>query len=141
MLCLRRGWIVHATTRSPAKHEERMRSKLVPDGVPQENLKIFACDLLKGAGEFKEAFSGVDVVLHTASLFFIQGATEENVVRPAVEGTRAVLSAVKEAGIKRVITSSTAAIMVGMENTRQIMWMTEADWSDEEALIKHDNLY
>ena len=53
MLCLRRGWIVHATTRSPAKHEERMRSKLVPDGVPQENLKIFACDLLKGGGRIQ----------------------------------------------------------------------------------------
>ena len=139
--CLKRGWVVHATTRSPDKHEARLRS-LVPEGVPAANLKVFGCDLLAGKEAFADAFAGCDAVLHTASPFFIQGATEENVVRPAVEGTRNVLLAVREAGVKKVaLTSSTAAIYGWYGKHPVDHVMTEADWSDEEALVKADNWY
>ena len=37
---------------------------------------------------FDAVVKGCDAVMHTASPFFIVGMTEENVVKPAVEGTR-----------------------------------------------------
>ena len=58
------------------------------------------------ASAFRDAFAGCDVVLHTASPFFVKGATEENVVKPAVQGTRNVLEAVVAAGIDRVVLTS-----------------------------------
>ncbi len=141
--CLAQGWTVHATTRSPAKHEARMRQTLVPPGVDgAARLKVFACDLLAGKDAFRDAFAGCDVVLHTASPFFVKGATEENVVKPAVQGTRNVLEAVVAAGIDRVVlTSSTAAIYgwYGMHPVEHVM--TEADWSDEAALVRANNWY
>jgi alcohol dehydrogenase (NADP+) len=139
--CLKRGWVVHATTRSPDKHEARLRA-CVPEGVPAAHLKVFACDLLAGKEAFAEAFAGCDAVLHTASPFFVVGATEENVVRPAVEGTRNVLLAVRDANVKKVaLTSSTAAIYGWYGKHPVDHVMTEADWSDEAALIRANNWY
>ena len=51
-------------------------------------------------------------MVHTASPFVLQQPDNpEDLVKPAVEGTRAVLEACKEFGVKRlVITSSTASV-------------------------------
>ena len=137
-VCLERGWIVHTTTRNPSKHEERLKS-LVPSA--SSNLTIFAADLLQ-PGSFNEAFQNCDVIFHTASPFFLAGANEQNVVEPAVQGTRNVFDAAKVANIKKIVlTSSTAAIYGWYGKHEDGHVMTEADWSDEEALIQAGNWY
>jgi nucleoside-diphosphate-sugar epimerase len=137
-LCLERGWNVRTTTRNPAKHEERLRSLV---SGASSNLTIFAADLL-APNSFDEAFEGCDVVFHTASPFFVAGANEQNVVEPAVIGTQNVFDCAKRVGMKKIVlTSSTAAIYGWYGKHQAGHVMTESDWSDEEALIQHNNWY
>jgi len=129
-LCLEEGWKVRATTRSPEKHRERLIS-LVPKGQRAEDvLEIVALDLLDGDdSSFDNAVKGCDACFHTASPFFIVGSTRDNVVKPAVEGTRKVLKAVQRNGIKDVVlTSSTAAIYAYFGKFPIEHVMTENDW-------------
>ena len=57
------------------------------------------------------AINGSDFVVHTASPFAVSFKSEDDAVKPAVEGTRAILEACKANKVKRlVITSSVAAV-------------------------------
>lgn len=55
----------------------------------------------------------MDFVVHTASPFPLAAPKhEDDIIKPAVEGTRAVMRACLEHGIKRIVlTSSTVSIM------------------------------
>ena len=59
-----------------------------------------------------EACQGVDVVIHVASVFKI-GLSEDAVVAPAVIGTRHVMTAAADAGVGRVIVTSSIAAIYG----------------------------
>ena len=57
------------------------------------------------------AINGSTYVVHTASPFQISYNTEDDLIKPAVEGTLAVLNACKANKVKRVvITSSLDAV-------------------------------
>ena len=91
------------------------------------NIELVTADLTLNAG-WDEAVAGCDVVLHTASPFFLSN-NETELVEPAVEGTLRVLKAAHREGVKRVVlTSSTAAIV----NTSAERY-TEDQWSDAET--------
>jgi nucleoside-diphosphate-sugar epimerase len=56
--------------------------------------------------------------VHTASPFTFSAKTEEDLVKPAVDGTLSVMKACAKHGVKRVvITSSIAAITMGWKRT------------------------
>ena len=76
------------------------------------DIELVEADLLNEESLFK-AITDSTYVIHTASPFPIaRPKTEDEVVRPAVEGTAAVLKACHQNKVKRlVITSSIAAIM------------------------------
>jgi len=76
------------------------------------DLELVEADLLN-AESLDRAIQGMDFVVHTASPFPGETPKDENVIiKPAVEGTMAVVRAVHKYGIRRlVITSSVAAIM------------------------------
>jgi len=62
---------------------------------------------------WEAAIEGSNYVVHTASPFVMdqKKATEDQLVKPAVEGTLAVLKAAVKAGVKKIVlTSSIAAI-------------------------------
>jgi len=66
---------------------------------------------LLDAESLHKAIAGSTYVVHTASPFFFP-KNEEDVIKPAVDGTIAVLKACSASNVKRlVITSSTAAIL------------------------------
>lgn len=76
-----------------------------------EKLELFEADLLKPE-TLDSAIEGMTFVVHTASPFPLESPKDENVlIRPAVEGTLAVMRAAHKHKVKRVvITSSVAAI-------------------------------
>lgn len=73
--------------------------------------------------------AGCDYVLHVASPF-PSGVpkSDDELVRPAVDGTLRVLRAAVDAGVKRVVmTSSTAATVAGHDEEKT---RNETDWSN-----------
>ena len=95
-----------------------------------QRLRFVTLDLDDDGG-WAEAMSGVDVLMHTASPLPMKQPRDENeLVRPAVEGTLRALRAAHTAGIRRVVlTSSTAAVThrpPGLEKDK----FDESDWSD-----------
>lgn len=92
-------------------------------------LDFAEADLLADDG-WAAAMQGVDSVLHLASPFpLVQPADPDELVRPAVEGTRRVLGAAIHAGVERFVqTSSVAAILAGHPREREAPY-TEADWT------------
>jgi nucleoside-diphosphate-sugar epimerase len=122
------GHQVRATVRN-LKREADVRTMLKVGGADQGNrLSFFATDLEKDAG-WREAVAGCAYVLHVASpLPPSVPKNEDELIIPAREGTLRVLRASRDAGVKRVVvTSSFAAIGYGRE--QQNAPYTEADWT------------
>lgn len=95
-----------------------------------EKLRFVQLDLLDDNG-WNDAMLGLDVLIHTASpVPRYQPKDENELIKPAREGTLRALKAAQHAGIKRVVmTSSMAAITNGKTPTDKPM-MDEANWSD-----------
>ena len=94
-------------------------------------VELVEADLTKADG-WAAAVAGCDYVMHTASPVPPEVPKDENdVIRPAVDGTLNVLEAVKAAGcVKRVvITSSIMAIQDGWVSEYGRTY-TEDDWTD-----------
>jgi dihydroflavonol-4-reductase len=131
---LERGDDVRATVRS-LDREPQIRATLAAAGVdPGDRLTFVAADLLSDDG-WAEAADGVEYVLHVASPF-PAGAPdhEDDLIVPARDGTLRVLRAARDAGVRRVVvTSSFAAVGYGREAGDHVF--TEADWTDPDADI------
>ncbi len=75
----------------------------------RDRLSFFAADLLEDKG-WKEAIGKSDYLLHVASPMPVGEYQKTDIIRPAREGTRRILQAALNAGVPRVvITSSTEA--------------------------------
>jgi nucleoside-diphosphate-sugar epimerase len=94
-----------------------------------DRLRFYAVDLLNDAG-WAEATAGCDFVLHVASPFPLKVPKDENeLIVPAREGTLRALRAARDAGVKRVVlTSSFAAI--GYGHAPQTAPFDETTWTD-----------
>jgi len=123
------GHTVRTTVRSLTK-EAAVRDTLAQAGASNlDRLTFFAADLEKDAG-WAEAVAGCEYVQHVASPFPIAQPKDENeLIRPAVDGTLRVLRAARDAGVKRVVqTSSFAAI--GYGHGHRDTPYDETDWTD-----------
>jgi len=112
------------------KREGDVRAMLKEGGAePGDRLSFLAADLESDAG-WPEAVAGRDYVLHVASpLPPSVPKNEDELIVPAREGTIRVLRASRDAGVKRVVvTSSFAAIGYGHKERKTPF--TEADWTD-----------
>jgi nucleoside-diphosphate-sugar epimerase len=126
------GHNVRATVRK-LKREVDVRAMLKVGGAdPGDRLSFIAADLEKDEG-WHEAVTGCDYVLHVASPFPPNVPKDENeLIVPAREGALRVLRAARDAGVKRVIlTSSFAAI--GYGHKPRATPFTENDWTDPNA--------
>ncbi len=126
------GYRVRTTVRS-LKREPEVRTMLKQGGAdPLDRLSFFSADLTSDEG-WPEAAAGCDFVLHVASPF-PSGVPkhEDDLIIPAREGTLRVLRAARNAGVKRVVlTSSFAAI--GYGHKEQTAPFSEKDWTDPNA--------
>jgi len=126
---LEAGHDVRTTLRSLAK-EQAVRDTLAHAGAKNlGRLSFVAADLNQDEG-WAQAVTGCDYVQHVASPFPLAQPKDENdLIRPAVDGTHRVLRAARDAGVKRVVlTSSFAAI--GYGHGDQAAAYTEADWTN-----------
>jgi nucleoside-diphosphate-sugar epimerase len=130
---LERGYTVRTTVRS-LKRSGLVRDKIRNGGVSEElanSVEIFEVDLLNDKG-WDEACRGCEFVIHVASPYPLHiPKDEDEIVKPAREGTLRALKAAKKAGtVKRVVlTSSFAAIGYGHEKRSENNPFTEKDWT------------
>jgi len=120
---------VRTTIRS-LKREADVRAMLKQGGSePGDRLSFFTADLGNDAG-WAEAAAGCDYVLHVASPFPANVPKhDDELIIPAREGALRVLRAARDAGVKRVVlTSSFAAI--GYGHAPQQAPFNETDWTD-----------
>ena len=127
------GYLVRASVRNTAKAEEIRRAvrPFLHDGIDlDERLRFVELDLERDAG-WAAALEGVDVLMHTASPFPIASPKDENdLIRPAVEGTLRALRAAKGAGVKRVILTSSTAAIYGCTLPAGKTSYDETNWTD-----------
>jgi nucleoside-diphosphate-sugar epimerase len=141
-LLLSRGYKVRGTLRSLKKCDEVTRA-VVPAGVDPANLTFAEIDLLDPVDRWVDVVKGCDYVQHVASPFPIaEPKHEDDLIKPAVEGTLAVLRAAASSrgSVKRVvITSSVAAVAYGRYGewsphgcppAQRKHVFDEKDWSD-----------
>ncbi|PKP73441.1 MAG: hypothetical protein CVT84_13555 [Alphaproteobacteria bacterium HGW-Alphaproteobacteria-6] len=130
---LRAGHAVRASVRGPAMADQVRRAVLPHLGDdPGERLNFVTLDLTRDEG-WAAAMAGCSALLHTASPFPIaQPKDPDEVIRPAVDGTRRALAAAVAAGIDRVILTSSTVAMIrrGHIDGRAF---DEADWADSDG--------
>ncbi|HEV8059050.1 MAG TPA: aldehyde reductase [Gemmataceae bacterium] len=123
------GHQVRTTVRN-LKREADVRAMLQVGGAePGDRLSFFGADLENDAG-WAGAVAGCDYVLHVASPFPMAiPKHEDELIIPAREGALRVLRASRNAGVKRVVlTSSFAAI--GYGHPPQKAPFDETNWTD-----------
>jgi len=124
------GHETRTTVRDQAR-EKDVRAMLQEGGAGDagNRLSLFAADLNADAG-WAEAADGCDYVLHVASPFPSAIPKDENeLIVPARGGALRVLRASRDAGVKRVVlTSSFAAIGYGFKG--RTATFTEEDWTN-----------
>lgn len=130
---LRKGYRVIGSLRSDSRREEvraAVRPHLGPGGELDERLDFVTLDL-DGDDGWTDAMSGADVLMHTASpLPMAQPRDENELVRPAVNGTLRALRAAHAAGIRRVVLTSSSGAVTNVPREIRKERFDEEDWSD-----------
>ncbi len=133
---LKNGYSVRGSVRSLSRTSEVIKG-IKKEVDPKENLEFCELDLLNDKG-WDDAVAGCDYVLHVASPFVTKVPKDENeLIKPAVEGTRRALSAAKKAGVKRVVLTSSMVAMLGDANGS--VAINQGSWTNVNA--KHATAY
>lgn len=136
-LLLERGYNVRATTRDADKAAYLRK---LPKA--ETNLSIISGVELLAPGAFSSAFEDCDAVLHTASPYVLKGASRDELVAPAVEGTRSVLSTCSALGISKVVlTSSITSLNATYGSQPADHVYAEGDWLSEDFLESREAWY
>ncbi|EDV29632.1 putative uncharacterized oxidoreductase [Trichoplax sp. H2] len=129
---LQKGLKVRGTVRSLQNQEKVEPLRQLSKDSPQ-SLELVEADLLNKDSWIK-AVEGCTYVCHVASPFPIKAPNNEmDLIKPAVDGTKAVLEACSNSGtVKRVsLTSSIAAIIGGVDAPNGTEF-TEENWGNAE---------
>jgi nucleoside-diphosphate-sugar epimerase len=127
---LRSGKPVRTTVRSLA-HEDQLREAVRRGGADDTGLEVVTADLMADDG-WAAAVAGCEEVHHVASpIPAVQPEDPDELIVPAREGALRVLRASRDAGVRRVVlTSSFAAIGYTPKAGSEF---TEADWTDPDT--------
>ena len=123
---LRRGYGVRTTVRNPARERE-VHEAVASQVDPAHHLTVHQADLLSDE-HWDHIIEGCDYVLHVASpLPVSQPKDPDELIAPAREGTVRVVGTALDAGVERIVlTSSVAAIRGGNEGRP----VDESIWTD-----------
>ena len=126
---LQKGYNVKTTLRSMKRKGEVLEMMKTAGVISLDKLTFIETDLTKDAN-WDEAVKGCKYVLHVASPIAATMPKDENeMIRPAVDGTLRVLKAARDGGVKRVvITSNFGAIGYSHKDPNTII--TEEEWTN-----------
>jgi len=129
---LQQGYDVKTTLRSLSKKETIIKA-LEEGGITDfSHLSFIEADLTSD-NNWDEALKDCDYVLHVASPFPAQDPKDENeLIIPARDGALRVLKASRDAGVKRVVLTSSFAAVGYSKNLADHVF-TEEDWTDVNA--------
>ena len=118
------------TTVRDLRRESGVRALLRANGADAgERLRFFAADLTRDPG-WNQAVFGCDFVLHVASPFpEAIPKHEDELIVPARDGALRVLRAARDAGVRRVVLTSSFAA-VGYGHPEQRAPFDETTWTD-----------
>jgi len=120
---LEKGYEVRASVRSDKRKSELQG--LFPDAA----LEFATLDLTRDEG-WQEALAGCDVLIHTASPFpLAEPKDPQDLIRPAVDGTLRALRAARDAGISRVILTSSCAAIYKQADKPPMQPSDETNWT------------
>jgi dihydroflavonol-4-reductase len=126
---LQKGYSVKTTIRS-ADRQNEVLAMLKEGGIDSfDSFSFIEADLTKDTN-WDKAVENCEYVLHVASPIYLKIPKDENeMIRPAVDGTLRVLKAARNAGVKRVVmTSNFGAVGYSHHDTSTLI--TEEDWTD-----------
>ncbi len=127
---LRNGYAVRGSVRNLSKSDEVTKA-IQKEIDPKGNLEFCALNLLQDEG-WDQAMEGCEYVMHVASPFVSSEPKDENeLIKPAVEGTQRALKAAKKAGIKRMVLTSSMVAMIG--GKKGDVKVDESSWTDVNA--------
>ncbi len=130
---LNQGYQVRASVRSLGKSNEivdALRDHVKDVKTLDSNLSFVELSLDSDAG-WNDAMAGVAVLIHSASPFpLVIPANEDELIRPAVDGTLRALRAAKNTGVKRVILTSSNAAVFGRDLPKGAKEFDETMWTD-----------
>lgn len=96
---------------------------------PAAKLEFATLDLTRDEG-WQGALRGCDALVHTASPFpLTEPKDPEDLIRPAVHGTLRAMRAAKQAGIKRVILTSSCAAIYKQADKPKMQPSDETYWT------------
>ena len=125
---LRRGYGVRTTVRDLSREPE-VRATVASEVDASDRLTVLPADLREDDG-WEQAVQGCDRVLHVASPFPpAQPKDPDELIVPAREGTLRVLGAALNAGVGRVVVTSSVAAIRNSGEPRSAA-LTEEDWTD-----------
>ena len=109
---------------------EQTKQTLASQNVPLEKLSFVELDLLRDAG-WDEAARGCKYIMHVASPFPLKTSrNRESLVPAAKDGTLRVLNAGVNAGVDRIVLTSSIVAMFRKPNRTNPYTFGENDWSD-----------
>ena len=122
-------WKIRGTVRSiNNSHKIEPLQKVL--GRQFSSVELVEADLLD-LESLKRAFSGSTYVIHVASPFVIEEPDDpQTIIKPAVEGTKNVMLACKENGVKRVSITSSIVAVASSPPEGQPDVLDESCWSD-----------
>lgn len=130
---LRRGFVVRTTVRDLSREPE-VRAAIGSQVDAGDRLSVLAADLRSDEG-WAEAVQGCAYVLHVASPFPPQQPKDpDELIVPAREGTLRVLRAGLDAGVERIVVTSSVAAVTGSGKAVPGRPLAEQDWSDPDNL-------
>ncbi|KIK51291.1 hypothetical protein GYMLUDRAFT_50664 [Collybiopsis luxurians FD-317 M1] len=130
---LEKGYTVRGTVRS---EDKGIKLKEILNGLGEglgQGLEFVVVSDIVKEGAFDEAVKGVDAVVHTASPVMLSAeADPQEIIQPAVRGTRSILNSTLKQGndnVRRLVfLSSTAAVL---EIHPEPTTFSEKDWNDQ----------
>jgi dihydroflavonol-4-reductase len=135
---LHQGYTVKTTLRNMDRKQEVLDMLKVAGIKSNDNISFYRCDLMDDSN-WREATQGCTYVLHVASpISLAVPKDEDETIRPAVEGTLRVLRIARDAGVKRVVLTSSFAA-VGYSHRDANTPITESCWTDPKD--KHLSAY
>ena len=116
---------------------EQTKQTLASQNAPLEKLSFVELDLLNDAG-WDEAAKGCKYIMHVASPFPLKTSrNREGLVPSAKDGTIRVLKAGVNAGVERIILTSSIVAMFRKPNRTNPYNFGENDWSDASLSLIH----